>query len=71
MADNYYGKCALCEYFNLQASDGYGKYLCTIRDRYYTVFEPMCSTYFKPAQAIGRYTRSELVDLAREHKYPF
>jgi len=70
MADNYYGKCSMCEYFDLYDNDGYGKYKCTRREQYFTVFEPQCSAYFKPAVSVGRYTRTELIELAREHKLP-
>lgn len=70
MADNYYGKCAMCEHFDLYDSDGYGKYRCKYSGHYYTVFEPQCSSHFEPARPNGKYTRSELVDLAREHKLP-
>ena len=70
MADNYYGTCAMCDYFDLYDNDGYGKYRCTYRDRYYTVFESQCTAYFKPARPVGRYTRTELVDMAREHRLP-
>ncbi|MBQ7779831.1 MAG: hypothetical protein IJ404_04985 [Clostridia bacterium] len=70
MADNYYGKCAMCKYFDLYDSDGYGKYKCTYSGRYYTVFEPQCTAHFEPASPTGRYSRSELVDMAREHKLP-
>lgn len=67
MAGNYYGKCALCEYFDLYSNDG-GKYRCTKRNQYFTVFENQCTTYFRPASGHSGYTRAELVDRAREHK---
>jgi len=67
MADNYYGKCALCEYFDLR-DKSYGKYWCSKMRTYFTVFEPQCSAYFKPAGPEGRYSRTELVELARENK---
>ena len=67
MADNYYGKCAMCEYFDLYDKDG-GKYRCTQRNIYYTVFEPQCTAYYKPASPRGQYSRVELIERARENK---
>ena len=67
MADNYYGTCALCEYFNLYDKSG-GTYRCTKMNQYFTVFEKQCNTYFRPAGPMMGYTRSELVDRARENK---
>ncbi|MBR6682039.1 MAG: hypothetical protein IKL40_03545 [Clostridia bacterium] len=69
MADNYFGKCSMCEYFDLYDSDG-GKYRCTYTGHYYTVFEPQCNAYFKPARPTGRYTRTELIEMAREKRLP-
>ncbi len=67
MADNYWGCCALCEYFNLFDKDG-GRYRCIKTGHYFTVFEKQCHSYFKPAGPIGDKSRSEAVDLARENK---
>lgn len=67
MAENYFGKCAMCEYFDLR-DKSLGKYYCTKRKTYFTVYEKQCTAYFKPAGGEGDYTRSELVDRAREGK---
>jgi len=64
MADNYLGKCALCEHFDLYDKFN-GKYRCTLRNHYFTVFESQCSK-FKNAGPLAQ--RIEMVEKAREGK---
>lgn len=67
MADNYWGKCAMCENFDLR-DKWLGKYYCSQFKMYFTVFEDQCKVYFRPAGPERGYSRTELVEMARNGK---
>ncbi len=60
--ENYYGKCAMCQYFNLYdkysfASD---KYMCTLKDSYRPWSDEACNKFVQANRS------PELVEKARE-----
>lgn len=65
MADNYYGKCAMCQYFNLYDKYSFvsDKYKCTLKDSYRPWSDTACDKYRQANR-----TPDEVED-ARKGKY--
>lgn len=67
MAEDYYGRCAMCRYLNLYDRDsgflGLDKYFCTRRNQYVPWGDKQCG-YFSQAPGSAD-DRIELVEKAR------
>lgn len=60
--ENYYGKCAMCQYFNLYDKYSFvsDKYMCTLKDSYRPWSDSACDKFVQANRS------PELVEKARE-----